>query len=323
METLIVANKLSNTVSIIDTVSFRTIKEISVEDKPYEVVTSPDNKFALVSNFGDEKGKKPGNTLLVIDLFAEIVCGTIVLPVGSRPHGIKFVSDIIALVTVEGIQSLLSVNIVYLTACRITVLPGKGARSVTVNASKKFAYVGNIESGSICKVDMDTFTVVKEVKIGSSVECVILTPDDTTILVANGKDSSVSIINASNMMVTKVIKTDRKPVRLAMFNDGKSCAILNNGAGTVQIIDMNSMQITNTFVTTKIKSTRYGHFRGAVLSMPTNIIIRCDQVTAYISNFNAGNITLVNLMTGEIVRTFEASDGPDGSDIYFSKKLNF
>ena len=48
--------------SIIDTVSFRIIKEIPVGFKPNEVAVSPDNKFALVSNFGDIKGKKAGNT---------------------------------------------------------------------------------------------------------------------------------------------------------------------------------------------------------------------------------------------------------------------
>lgn len=62
--------------------------------------------------------------------------------------------------------------------------------------------------------------------------------------------------------------------------------------------------------------------------MPLGILVRDDQQTAFVANAFAGNISLINLITGDIIKSFEALIEPDGiglsvatSTIFSHKKL--
>lgn len=302
--TLLATQVKSNSVMLIDETTFKIIKELPVGYKPHEVCVTPNGKFALVANYGDLSGKVPGETLTYIDILNKKVLQTIQLDKNSRPHGIYFISDTQALVTAQGTQSLLLIDVVAGKAIKTIPLPGAGAHMVTVDKELKYAYVASIDSGTVCKIDLRNFSVIGEVHIGKEAEGLALSSDETLLLATNRKDNQVAVLRTKDMSILKKITTDSQPVRVQMINNGEEAVVINTVAGTAQIIDMASLSIIKTFDTTPLPHP--------ILPVPINAVIRNDQSSAYITNSFANNIVLINLKNGEILNTISASLMPDG-----------
>ena len=288
---IILTNKSTDSITMIDEYSMTVIKHLAVGRNPHEIAIAPDSKHALISCF---------NTLEIIDLEYGVIKRTIELPLKSRPNGIKFVSDFEALVAVDGIQSLLVVNIDKETIVGMTQLPGKGAFMVTVDNYKQYAYVTNRISGDLIKIDLKTFNIVNKVKIGRSAECIAVTGDDKRILVTSKRDNVVVIIDSYSLDIVRKIKTDKSPISIQIFNNSGFVVVINKRSGTAQIINLCGLEIIKTFKTTKYS----GKFMGVTFPLPIAIAVRSDQKTAYIMNSGAGNITLVDLEKGRVLKTF-------------------
>jgi hypothetical protein len=104
-------------------------------------------------------------------------------------------------------------------------------------------------------------------------------------------------------------------VKLSLFNDDRYAVVINGISGTAQIIDINTMVITRTFNTNNSTTSKYRTFMGSFTAYPLTIAIKKDKCIAFIGNYYAGNVTMVNLNTGEILKTFEETAGPIGTDI--------
>lgn len=301
---LAVANNGSDAVSFYDEKTKQKIKEITVGRKPHEVAFSPDNNYLLVSNYGDFIGwPNPGSTVSVINCETLVVERTIQLPTKCQPHGLHFLSNSEVLVTAQRIQALLKVN--FLNGAIIQIPLGGGAHMVTTNAEKTIAYTGNFGSGKVSKIDLNTNTVVVEVKIGCSAESVALTPDEKLLFVTNGIGKTVTILDAGDLSHVSDISTDLYPARVAPFNHGKSMVVSNSGWGTAHTIDVATRSITRTF------NTKSGF---SLFATPITVRVLDDQSTAYFTNMGAGVVSLADLNTGGIIAEFDAAS-PDGLDV--------
>lgn len=301
--TILVVNTTSNTVTLLDETTLNPVNELQVGYRPHEVSVTPNGKFALVTNFGDLLNIIAGSTLTVIDIANAKIVKTIQLPKRSRPHGMKFLSDSEVLVTAQGIQSLLLVNIETDMVLKTLSLPGAGAHTVTVDAEHRYAYVPNKVSGTLTKVDLKSWSVVGETKIGKQSEGVTLTPDENLALVTDSLDHYVAVIRAKDLVVLKTIPTGSGPVRITMADGGKSAIVINSISGTAEIIDLASFSVNKSFPST---------ISDVLLFAPANVIVRDDQTTAYISNFLANNIALVDFKQGVVLKIFKTASQPNG-----------
>lgn len=320
-ETLLVTNVNSNTVTLIDEGDIRNKVNLTVGKNPHEVVISPCGRYALVSNYGDLTGRDPGDSLTSIDILNKAILETIHLPVGSRPHGIAFISANEALVTAQGIDSLLVVRVdddfKNGTVVNTIKLPCGGAHMVTVTKDAKYAYVGCF-SGSVCKIDVSDLQasdrVIQQLSIGHHAAGLALTPEEKLLFVSDMKDNIVAVVNTDSMTIAAKIKTRLGPSRVLSYNDGKSILVIDSIAGKSEIIDVPSLVVSKSFNTTNTYSFKTGMYRGGffgLLPVPANAVIKDDQ-TAYVTNLYAGNVSHVDLRSGEILETFEADVCPDG-----------
>lgn len=301
--TILVTNVLSNSVTIYDETTLQPVKEIKVGYMPHEVVVTSDGKTALVSNFGDLLNVISGHSVTSIDIANAKVIKTIELPKKSRPHGLAIISDSQALVTTQGIQSLLVIDFVAGKILKTIPLPGAGAHMVIVDAEKRFAYVANTDSGSVCKIDLRNFAVLGELKIGKEAEGLALTTEEDLLFVTDRKDNYVAVIRTKDLSLHKKIQTAYGPVRVVIFDNGRRAVVTNSVSGNAQVIDTVSLAINKPF------NTSFSH---SPLPVPINIAVREDQTTAYITNSFACVITLVDLSKGEVLKTFKAGYMPDG-----------
>lgn len=344
-KTILVTNVASASVTLMDGDSLLNsaegVKKISlpVGKMPHEVITTPNGKFALVSNYGEIDGiiggaepklSDQGETLTSINIETGEVIETIQLPQHSRPHGITFVSDTRAVVTAEGIQSLLIVDFddTFMNGKVVNIieLPCKGSHMVTLTNDKQTAYVGCF-SGFVCKVNLTDPLArnpdVQPLKVGNSAECVALTLDENMLLVTSRKDNYVIAVNTKDMTIHKMTKTATGPTRVSITDDGQSALVIASQGGKVQKLDLNTFQIANTFASTNSTSCSHGRFFGGfcgALPVPVNSVQIGDD-TMLIANTFGGKIARLNLKDGEILATYEAESEPDGLSIS-SQKCN-
>lgn len=301
--TVLVSNVLSNSVSFINETTLQTVKETKVGYMPHEIIVTKDGKTALVSNFGDLLNVIAGYSITSLDVSNGKVLQTITLPKGSRPHGLAFFSDSQVLVTAQGMQSLLVIDYISGKINKTIPLPGAGAHMVLVDAEQHFAYVANTDSGSVCKINLKNFTVENEVKIGKEAEGLALTTGEDLLLVTDRKDNYVAVLKTKDLTIQNKIQTEHGPVRVVMFNQGQAALVTNTISGNAQVIDIASLSINKKFNTTLSKSP---------LPVPINIAVQEDQKSAYVTNSFACDITLVDLIKGEVLKTFNAGYMPDG-----------
>lgn len=321
--TMLITNVESNTVTIMDESNHHVKTNIPVGTHPHEVAVTPNGRYALVSNYGDLSGKKPGSTLTSIDVVNQRVIETVALPDHCRPHGLAFISDHLALVTAQGIQALLVLHFddefKKGRVINTIQLPCSGAHMVTISKDHQHAYVGCF-SGSICKIDISNPESkqcdIREIKVGDNVAGVALSQDEMLVFGANMsmKNSMIAVVNTTDMTLVKNIKTRLGPTRIQLFNDGKSALIIDSIAGKAEVLDINSLTITQRFNTTNTHSHQTGRFCGGffgALPVPVNAVIKNDN-TAYLTNLYAGNVAHIDLRNGIILETFAADVSPDG-----------
>lgn len=321
--TLLITNVESNTVTLIDESNHQDKTNLPVGNHPHEVVVTPNGRYALVSNYGDLSGKKPGSTLTSIDIHNKTLIETIALPDHSRPHGLAFISDHLALVTAQGIQSLLVVQFddefKHGKVVNTITLPCSGAHMVTISKDCRHAYVGCF-SGYICQIDISNPVSsqcdIREIKVGDNVAGVALSQDEKLVFGANMsmKNSMIAVVNTADMTLVKNIKTRLGPTRIQLFDEGKSALIIDSIAGKAEILDIATLTITRGFNTTNTHSHQTGRFCGGffgALPVPVNAVIKSDN-TAYMTNLYAGNVTHIDLQNGKVLETFSADVSPDG-----------
>lgn len=328
-QTLLVANKSSLSVSFIDEATLSPITELIVgataEDTPHEVGVNPTGEYALVTHYGRvafngkncafDNHKNPGSLITILSVPRAHIIGRIQLPAGASPHGIYFLDEQRALVTAEGMQSLLIVDVHEQAVVQSYPLPGAGAHMVVADGERHFAYIANKESGTVVKFDLAAGEAVKHQKIGREAEGIALTNDGQELYVTNRVDHTLSFLDTSNLEVTHVLGTGRGPIRVALFDNDTHAVVANTLQGTAETVDLSRGETDGTFVTTHTYSSATGKFFQSIfglLKVPITIVVRPDQRTAYVANSFAGNISLVDLQDHTVLDTFAAGKEPDG-----------
>ena len=183
---LVVANQQGASATILDAANLATVATVPVGTGPHEVAMSLDGRWAVVTNYGDQTA--PGNTLSVIDLYAETprVVRTIDLGEYARPHGAVFVqSGTKLLVTSETSQRLLLVDFVSGRIDTAMATNGKGSHMVTAQRDGRRAWTSNIGDGTVTEFDIDTRTTKRTYKVAPDDESIAATPGGVQLWVGS------------------------------------------------------------------------------------------------------------------------------------------
>lgn len=203
----LVANRDSSSVSVIDTVTYKVISTIALpSSNPYGVAITPDGRTAYVAN-----GMDPGGAVYVIDIGRRAVTGTI--GVGGRPFKVA--------VSPDGTQALVTnnapgtVSVIDTTTNTIvkTLSVGAAAFGVTFHPNGTRGYV--TANGNLVVIDMSTYAILAQVKVGTYPVSVRVTPDGLQAFVANRLSDFISQIDTSTNTVLANITVGDAPEEIS------------------------------------------------------------------------------------------------------------
>jgi YVTN family beta-propeller protein len=311
--TLVVANKSEATVSLVDTASGEIRVTLPTGNAPHEVDVSPDGKRALIGNYGTRE--KPGSSLTLIDIPAAEVVKTIELQGYSRPHGIVWLDDRRAAVTVEAEKALVVVDTESGEVVQEIGTNADVSHMVAVARRGSHAFIANIGSGSVTAIDLAIGKKVAEIPTGEGAEGIAVTPDGRQVWVTNRAADTVSVIGVSSMAQVATIEAGSFPIRAETTADGEFVLVTNAKGNDLSVFSTTKFEEVHRVSFDAVSKGADGRLfsdRFGTSSVPIGIQIVDPERRAYIAHANADDISIVDLETWQVVGTLSAGREPDG-----------
>jgi YVTN family beta-propeller protein len=308
--TLVVLNKSEASASLIDVASGRVSATVRTGEGPHEAAASPDGRSVLVTNYGTQRA--PGSSLTLIDVAAGKAVKTIELPANARPHGVRWLDARRALVTAEGMRSLLIVDVAEGTLDGAVVTGQEVAHMVAATPDGRRAFVANIGSGNVTAVDLAARTVLGHVATGKGAEGIDVSPDGKQVWVTNREADNVTVMDAASLAVEATLPSASFPIRVKLTPDGRRALVSNAKAGDLAVFDV-AARTPLARVAMPLPAVagdgRVLPFPGTV---PVGIVVTPDGARAFVAHANADAVAVVDLASLKMTGSLKAGKEPDG-----------
>jgi DNA-binding beta-propeller fold protein YncE len=306
--TIVAANMLDHTVSLIDASNGRTVATLPAGMGPHEVTVSHDSRWALVSNYGP--GREPGNTVTVIDLTTQRVAQTIDLGQYRRPHGLAFLpGDTAFLVTSETSRAIIVVAFPSGVVRRTIPTFGRASHMLAVSRDAQRIAIANIADAT---VTMTTAAGADSVTIAvpRQPEGIAIAADGSEVWVGSNRDSVVTIIDFARRQIIATLRGFGMPYRIALSADGRHAVISDPALGVVRIIDAKSRADLATIAFPRDSVLASAEFKGS--PSPEGIAISADGRWAFVTLQGLNRVATIDLSTRQITGYAPTGNWSDG-----------
>jgi YVTN family beta-propeller protein len=199
--TVVVVNQQSDTVTLVDLKTMEAYRNVPVVAGPHEAAVSPDGRRVLVTNY-NKQGVGQQKTLSLIALPGGDTIKTIDLGEYRAPHDVRWVDGSRVVVTVEGSQALLLVNVESGAVERVFKTDAGVSHMLALSTDRTRLYCSNMRDGSVSAFDFKTGQKIQDVKTGKECEGVGVTPDGRWVWAGNRAEDTISIIDTKSLEVT-------------------------------------------------------------------------------------------------------------------------
>ncbi len=311
--TLLVANKSEATVSLMQLPAGNIVATLPTGHAPHEVAVSPDGRRALVSNYGDRE--RPGDTLTLVDIPSAQVAGTIDLPGQSRPHGLEWLDNDLAVVTAEGSRSLLLVDATDMAVTQRMAVDQDTAHMVTAHPALGRAFTANIGSGTSSAVDLERGVKLADMEAGKGSEGIALVRAGSELWVSNRGADTVSVFSTATLEKLADIKTRGFPIRVEADDARGRVYVTLPKADALAVIDVAMRSVTHRLQfdigPDRTRRTLFGDMLPDS-SIPIGVLLSGDGKTLFVAHSNAHVISVYDAATLERQAVIPAGLEPDG-----------
>jgi YVTN family beta-propeller protein len=307
--TLYVLNKASNSITIFDLLEGEQIKELSVPEEPHEATVLNNPNRVVVTNYGapDSAGK----SITVINGDRNTIEKTISLGESLRPHGIITMPQGNKVGVVTDIGNHLSVVNLGTGVVEKQISTQQDFSHLLVHHPvKPLVYITNINSGSVSVLNVELDSVMKIIPCSKRTEGIDIIPDGSEIWVTNIEEDFISVINTVTNEITNRLNTGKQALRLKFSVDGKHCLVSNASDGTIAVFDT----ATKKKITTIRILGKKNIFEKVIYRTPrpVGILIHPNGKYAFVSNYTAGRVEVIDMLNFSIVSSIKVGAMPDG-----------
>jgi len=311
---LYVVNKSDASLSLLDAGTGKSRAVVPIDKSSHEVELLADGKAVAVSGYGTTA--EPGRYVSLLDAATGKLITKIDIGEGSRPHGLKALTNVRLLVTAEGKHELVVVDP---QAGRVAsrYLTGKDvSHMVTASPDGRRAYVSSLAAGVVTVIDLTTGKVVQNVETGKGAEGIDVTPDGREIWVANRGANTISVIEAKTLKVVFTIKASEFPIRVKLTPDGQRAVVSFTGSGDIGIYDVATRTEKQRIplgrdavsgTETRVFARRFGKS-----SAPVGLLLSPDGKRAWVAATHADVVAVVDLEKGRVEDAWPTGKEPDG-----------
>ena len=290
---LLVANKSDNTLSFVDSATYKVLATTTTGTGPHEVAATPDGRWAFVANY-----EGPGDSISLIDITQQEEVRRISIDPYRQPHGIQVSADGTKVyATVEGSRAVIELDIATETINRVFETGQNVTHMLVLTPDNRKLYTANIGSGNATAIDLTSGEVVKQISTGAGAEGIDVTPDGSEIWVTNRAADTVSIIDSATDVVVANLPATGFPIRVKITPDGQRALVSCATEGNLKVYDVNTRELVDIIDT------------GAV---PVGVLVEPGGGRAFIANTQANSVAVLDLSKMEVTDRITAGQTPDG-----------
>lgn len=203
---LFVTMPASDRVAVVDTVSWKVIANVDVGPHPVSAALQPDGKYLWVSY-------------------------------GSPAYGSTASSDNNSGVAAIDCRALK-------VAARIPT--GRGAHAIALSKDSRFAFVTNMDDGTVSIIDASRLEKIKNLKVGDRPAAIAFSETANTAYVSNAGDGSIVAISGVGAKVVARIETEAGAGQIKFARGGRFGFVPNPSKNLVHILDVATNRIIQT-----------------------------------------------------------------------------
>jgi YVTN family beta-propeller protein len=212
-------------------------RHLPVGPMPLAVLTSPDGKYAIVSNDGISKP-----SFSIVDLAKWTVKSTMTidnawLGLVFSPDGSKLYS---AGANQNNIQEFNFIDGTLTRARSFALPPASGdtfAGGLAISGDGRTLYAARLYSMTLSAIDVASGQVTRTIPLPAEPYACIVSPDNRTVYVSIWGARQVSAYTADSLMELDPLSTGEHPSAMVISPDGRRLFVANANSGTISVID--------------------------------------------------------------------------------------
>ena len=299
---LLVANKGTNSLGIIDPVAGKQIAEVAEGGVTgHEVTTSPDGKLAYVPIYGNSGVGQPGtdgSNLVVIDLAARKVVGNIDFGKGVRPHlPVIGPKNKLLYVSTELNQTISIIDPKTLKIIGSVPTGQEQSHMFAITRDGRRAYTANVGPGTVSVLDLEARKTLTIIPVSGQVQRISLSVDDKLAFTSDVTKPQLAVIDTATNKMKTWIPLPGLGYGSAPTPDGRWLVIALPLVHQVGVIDLSTMTVAHTI---------------DLPARPQEVLVSPDNKVAYVSCDQSGKVAVISLSDWTVKTIIDAGAGADG-----------
>jgi len=299
---LLVAQKGEGSLGIVDPAAGKVIASVPEGGfTAHEVIASPDGRLAYVPIYGNSGVGSPGtdgSKLVVVDIAAGKIVGTVDFGHGVRPHmPLIGPRDGLLYVTTELDKSISIIDPKTLKIVGAIPTGQPESHMLALSHDGRRGYTANVGPGTVSVLDIAGRKTIAVIQISKNTQRISITPDDKWVFTADQTAPRLAAIDTATDKVTHWISIEAVAYGTAPTLDGRYLLVTMPSASKVAVVDIKSMQVIQTIATP---------------ADPQEVLMRPGGKVAYVSCVGSHQIAEVDLGTWKVMRTIEDGKNSDG-----------
>jgi len=315
-DALLVLEKDSTTLAIVDPTSLKVLARIPCGPDPHEVIASSDGKRAYISNYGGEGSSL--NIISRVDLATRQALPAIDLGPLHSAHGLDFADGKLYFTA----ESSKAVGRYDPATAQVDWVLGTGqdrTHMILVGQDRRHLYTTNARSGTVSILESSTrrafgpppqATVIvwdeTTLAAGKGAEGFDVSPDGRALWAANAQDASVTVIDLTSKKVTETFPIPvRGANRLKFTPDGRAVLISALGSFGSSEPDHDNLAVLDAASHKLIKMLDLGGGSAGILMAP-------DGARAFVAVSRGDKVAVIDLATLSVRGQIGPLHQPDG-----------
>jgi DNA-binding beta-propeller fold protein YncE len=295
---LLLVDKVGGFVRFLDPVTHAERSSLELPKNPHDFALSADHRFAYVPIYGNGvygRNPEPGHEIYVIDLAARKVAQVIDLAPYTSPHGIQIDARGMLYVTAEVDRKLLVVDPAAGKVVDAIAHEGSGHWVAVLPDGSKAYVASKNDKPFVSVLDLQTRKVVGTAPMPRGTQGITASPDGRRVIALDYAEPEMAVIDpATDRVIDRIRLAATDGAYKAYFSpDGRW--LLTMAGSTINVFDARDLHAAPRSVT--------------VGAFPMGIAFAADGKTALVANHGDGTISVLELATAAVTKTFKAGAG--------------
>ena len=299
---LLVAQKGEQSLAIVDSVAGTVLASVPEGGTTgHEVIASPDGRLAYVPIYGDSGVGKPGTngtSLVVIDIAAQKIIGSLDFGHGVRPHMPIFgPKDGMLYVTTELDHSISVIDPKTLKIVGSISTGQSESHMLALSHDGQRGYTANVGPGTVSVLDIPNRKLLTIIPISNNTQRISIAPDDKWVFTADQTQPRLAAIDTRTNQIAHWVALPGIAYGTAPTLDGKFLLVTIPTLNKLAIVDIAAMKIVRSIDTP---------------ADPEEVLAQPGNKSAWISSVASHTESQLDLATWQITQKIETGKGTDG-----------